>query len=46
MKKFLALCLACFIANSAVEAKDYAKLQIKEMKKSLICIKNGKIWGI
>lgn len=34
MKKFLALCLACFIANSAVEAKDYAKLQIKEMKKS------------
>ena len=34
MKKLLALCLACFIANSAVEAKDYVKHQINEMKKS------------
>ena len=34
MKKLLALCLACFIANSAVEAKDYIKHQINEMKKS------------
>jgi len=34
MKKLLALCLVCFIANSAVEAKDYVKHQIKEMEKS------------
>ena len=34
MKKLLILCLACFITNSAVEAKDYVKHQINEMKKS------------
>ena len=34
MKKILIVCLACFIANSAVEAKDYVKHQINEMKKS------------
>lgn len=34
MKKILVLALVCVIANSAVEAKDYVKHQIKEMKKS------------
>ncbi len=34
MKKILVFCLACILFQSVVEAKDYAKLHIQEMKKS------------
>ena len=34
MKKIIALCMACFLIQNTSFAKDYAKLQIKEMKKS------------
>ena len=34
MKKIIAFCLVCILAHTAVEAKDYAKLHIQEMKKS------------
>ena len=34
MKKFIILCVACLVLQNVTEAKDYAKLQIKEMKKS------------
>ena len=30
MKKILALCLTCLLVQVAVEARDYAKLHIKE----------------
>ena len=34
MKKVVILCLICFMFQSIVEAKDYTKLHIQEMKKS------------
>ena len=34
MKKILILCVALFLVNASCEAKDYAKLHIKEMQKS------------
>ena len=34
MKKIIVLLLACLVVQGACNAKDYAKLQIKEMKKS------------
>ncbi len=34
MKKIIALCMVCFLIQNTSFAKDYAKLQIKEMKKS------------
>ncbi|MBE7711379.1 MAG: hypothetical protein E7Z92_04485 [Cyanobacteria bacterium SIG31] len=34
MKRIIAFCLVCILVHTGVEAKDYAKLHIQEMKKS------------